>query len=299
MPAQAASLPREPAICAPDRDFHPRAFRVREQLALRVLSLLGGRTKLADGGFAVVTYHRTAQQVGEDPYLLNVRPARFREQLLGLLALGYQVWPLRRCLAAVRSGEAIPAGTFAIVFDDGFENVYEHAFPVLQEYRLPATVFLATAYLDTEEPFPFDRQERLPGAWRPLRTSQCREMQASGLVELGCHTHRHAQYAEHLEAFRTDLRESLGVLRDRFGQAEATFAYPFGIQTAGMRDVVESEGLLCGLGSEFRRVGPRDDLYRGGRFPAMDLDTPRSLAAKIDGWYTRLARLWRTLRRKT
>ncbi len=44
----------------------------------------------------------------------------------------------------------------AVTFDDGFETVYRHAWPVLQELRIPATVFLNTAYLDSPEPFPFD-----------------------------------------------------------------------------------------------------------------------------------------------
>ena len=45
---------------------------------------------------------------------------------------------------------------FAITFDDGFENNYVNAWPVLKELNLPATIFVATKYLDSDVPFPFD-----------------------------------------------------------------------------------------------------------------------------------------------
>ncbi len=141
----------------------------------------------------------------------NVTPARFRAQIQGLLARGYRPWPLRKVLAYHDAGQSIPPQTFVVTFDDGYENVYQQAFPVLREHDVPATVFLATAYLDSHGPFPFDDWPcaGAPGVpaetWRPLTTAQCEEMLASGLVELGSHTHVHADFRNRPEDFRRDL----------------------------------------------------------------------------------------------
>ena len=45
----------------------------------------------------------------------------------------------------------------AITFDDGYRDVYEHAFPLLQRKGLPATVFVATSYVGTDGVLPHDK----------------------------------------------------------------------------------------------------------------------------------------------
>ena len=82
--------------------------------------------------------------------------AAISPQLSGLLKRGYRPLPLRELLACHRELRKVPPKTFAVTFDDGYENVYRNAFPILCEYRIPATIFLSTGYLDSRQAFPFD-----------------------------------------------------------------------------------------------------------------------------------------------
>lgn len=44
-----------------------------------------------------------------------------------------------------------------LTFDDGYRSVYELAFPLLREFGMPATVFVTTAFVDTDGMFWYDR----------------------------------------------------------------------------------------------------------------------------------------------
>jgi hypothetical protein len=154
--------------------------------------LLGPREPDA---FGILMYHRIANPVpGYVWPTWNVTPQRFAQQLKGLLSRGWQPWPLREVLSCRARKLPIPRKTFVVTFDDGYANVFRYACPVLSELHVPATVFLATGYLDSEQPFPNDDWPAAgrPGvprdAWRPLMTDECRRLTANGLVELGAHT---------------------------------------------------------------------------------------------------------------
>ncbi|HRX79862.1 MAG TPA: polysaccharide deacetylase family protein, partial [Pirellulaceae bacterium] len=204
--------------------------------AISVLRLLGSTTKEAAG---ILTYHRVAEDVGPDPAMLNVSPSRFRQQLAGLLELGYQPVALRSFVQAKRDQRVLSSRTFAIVFDDGYSDIYRNAWPVLREFNIPATIFLATGYLDSTERFPFDDWSQDADATaRPLTSGECREMLASGLVELGSHTHRHEDFRGRPQDFRRDVQRSLDVLHERFGVESPTFSFPYGFTSIELENVV-------------------------------------------------------------
>ena len=48
----------------------------------------------------------------------------------------------------LRAGESLPDNTVVITVDDGYEDFYTHAFPVLIKYGLPATFYVTTGFVD-------------------------------------------------------------------------------------------------------------------------------------------------------
>jgi peptidoglycan/xylan/chitin deacetylase (PgdA/CDA1 family) len=277
-------------------------------LGRRTAGLLGGEASRwfgsrAGDAFGILTYHRIAPWHGPEPRpTWNVPPRRFRTQLNGLLRLGYQPWPLRRVLDYSREGLPIPPRTFVVTFDDGYENVYTHAWPMLRQLGIPATIFVATAYLDSPNAFPFDDW---PGAgaptipadvWRPMTTAQCDELLHSGLIDIGTHTHSHANFRDRPDALNQDLLDSLHVLRSRLGREEVPFAFPFGIAEAALRAASKRAGVVCSLSTETVLVRPGSDPFTWGRFGVDETDTADTLAARLDGWYGLARDVWQQVR---
>ncbi len=109
---------------------------------------------------------------------------RFREQLEYLGARG--VASLDDGVAAVRrSTEPIDdRPRLAVTFDDGTADFVESALPLLVEFGVPATLYIATQWVDEGRSF-WDDGTVL--SWAALR-----EAASTGLVTFGSHTHTHA-----------------------------------------------------------------------------------------------------------
>jgi len=256
--------------------------------------------------FGILMYHRIANPPpGQPKPTWNVPPARFEKQLQGLLARGWQAWPLRQVLNCVERELPIPRKTFVVTFDDGYANNLIHAAPILTKLHVPATVFVATAFLDSKRPFPSDDWPAagLPGvpseSWRPLTTEECRRMSASGLIELGAHTHTHADFRGREAALADDLRQNLAVLGERFGVEHPAFAFPYGTRSDGfvstpLIQAAREAGVACALTTEADIVRAGESPFGWGRFETQDYDTSGTLAGKLGGWQSALRRLSRT-----
>ena len=204
-------------------------------------------------------------------------------------------------LACSRAGEPLPARVFVVTFDDGYDSIYHHAWPILKELSVPATVFVVTSFLDAERPFVSDRwagagSADVPAtAWRLLSTAHCAEMMADGLVEIGSHTHTHADFRGQPEAFRQDMAQSLGHLRSALGLQQVSVAFPFGYYDADMVATARQDlGAVCGLTTQRELVSPRTDPFTWGRFNVQRRNTAATLVFKLSGWYTTMRRVLRS-----
>jgi peptidoglycan/xylan/chitin deacetylase (PgdA/CDA1 family) len=285
----------------PPRWLRSAAMWSTARLAAGMQSIRGNRCR---DGFGILMYHRVAHRApGVSAPTWNVTPERLERQLTGLLARGFEPWPLRKLIQARRESRPIPPNAFAVTFDDGHVNNYSQAWSVLRALQVPATIFLATKYLDTDGPFPFDDwsaagSSQVPAdCWKPLSTTQCGELLAGGLIELGAHTHSHDRFVGRANDFRQDMRACLDLLRDRFEIDHPTFAFPFGANDAEMIEIAKHIGVACCLSTEYRRVGPGDDEFHWGRFNVEASDTAATLAAKLSGWYTSVVSARNTLTR--
>lgn len=278
-------------------------------VGLLMSRVLGSRSR---GRFGILMYHRIAETgAGVRRPSWNVTPRRFREQLESLLAKGYQVWPLQRIIDYSANAKELPEKVTAITFDDGYENVFLDAWPVLRELEVPATIFVVTGCIGSGQPFPFDRWANLnrtilpPDAWRPLTWAQCREMERSGLIEIGSHTHTHSDFRGKEEVFRADLAHSLEQLRSELGARRFTFSFPYGSRSLGsagddLVEIAKRSGVTCALTTDTELITPGSSPFGWGRFEVTEEDTGSTIVAKLQGWYNwmgHVRELYRAVRR--
>ena len=253
--------------------------------------------------FGILAYHRVSPIVirGSIPSL-SVTPSRLYRQLQGLQSLGFTAWPLRRAVEAHLTGQPIPRNVFVVTFDDAYAGVLYHALPVLAELKVHATVFVPTGHLDTRSPRPFDHwglanADMPDNMWRVVNSDECRRLHESDWIEVGSHTHQHQDFGHDNQAFAADMEASVRRLRDGFGIERPLFSFPFGVANEELLEIARQSNVACGLTTDSQLVTPNDDVFRWGRFGAEQYDTPRTLAAKLNGVYSLFQNGWRRFKR--
>ncbi|MFH8570134.1 polysaccharide deacetylase family protein [Streptomyces sp. NPDC017993] len=202
------------------------------------------------------------------PY--TVTPRAFAEQLDRIADGGLTVVPLRRLIAAMRGGPALPAGCAVLTFDDGFADFYQAVTPLLTERALPATLYVATGAI----PAPDGRPEGslLPPAamltWRQIAT-----LDALGF-EIGGHSVTHPQL-DTLPAQRAwhEIVDSKRRLEDALSHPVHAFAYPHGYSSGAVRRTTREAGWTsaCAIRNAFSSA--TDDPLRIARL-TVRADTP-------------------------
>jgi peptidoglycan/xylan/chitin deacetylase (PgdA/CDA1 family) len=108
----------------------------------------------------ILAYHRVMPLPDPRSYdfdleLISTSPERFREQMQ-LLKQRFCPMRLTDVAAALDAGEALPPDAVTVTFDDGYDDNYRIAYPILQELGIPATFFVSTGHIDTGRPFAYD-----------------------------------------------------------------------------------------------------------------------------------------------
>lgn len=111
-----------------------------------VRAAIGGTARLCHkSGLIVLIYHRVLPQ--PDPMLPDVPDKTMFAMHMRVIARYFRVAPLRQALVDLQAG-TLRCPTVAVTFDDGYADNLEVALPILQQFSIPATVFVAPGFLD-------------------------------------------------------------------------------------------------------------------------------------------------------
>ena len=90
----------------------------------------------------ILTYH----SIDDSGSVVSVSVANFNKQMRYIRKKGYKTYCLLEMVNCIKRGDKLPYDGIVITFDDGYENNYKEAFPILLEYGYTATIFLTTGH---------------------------------------------------------------------------------------------------------------------------------------------------------
>lgn len=111
---------------------------------------LGGRYSTRN--LTILSLHRVVTEAEWSQSLykpMMVTVGQF-ESLLDMIRRNYHPVSLSGAVQQIRQGREFEPGTVAITFDDGYLDVYQHAYPLLKANHIPATLFLTTGVIGSE-----------------------------------------------------------------------------------------------------------------------------------------------------
>jgi peptidoglycan/xylan/chitin deacetylase (PgdA/CDA1 family) len=108
----------------------------------------------------IICYHRVVENFGHSaqtaiPSMLI--SSSMLERHIDWLARRFSIESLDEIGERLKAGRPFRRPTAAVTFDDGYSDVYHHAFPLLKRKGVPAAVFVVTNLMDTTRPQIFDR----------------------------------------------------------------------------------------------------------------------------------------------
>ena len=122
----------------------------------------------------------------------------------------------------------------SLFFDDGWENQYDVAFPILKELGFKASFSIITDCIGLDRGTSSSR----------MNVSEIKELQAYGM-DIACHTktHHHMTNLTH-DQLHDEIMASKNVLT-QMGFNVKTFVYPFGEWNFTIIDYVKNAGYVC------------------------------------------------------
>ena len=200
-----------------------------------------------------------------------VSPQNFEWQMAYLKKHGYRVIRLAELVEAIEADKPLPKKSAVITFDDGYENNFTQAYPILRKYGFPAIIFVASDKVNTEQ---------------YLTWEQIKEMVAGG-IDIGSHTRTEAYLPDLLvERQRNEIKASKDILEENLEIPVEYFAYPIGGFSESIKEMVREAGYkaACATNRGYDRFNK--DVYELNRIRFSDKDNRADyMWAKLSGYY--------------
>jgi peptidoglycan/xylan/chitin deacetylase (PgdA/CDA1 family) len=247
------------------------AVRSTAGRAVKELSWGVDRLRPPASGVTVLIYHR----VGGGTASAVDLPAEVFARQLEQLRAGYRVVSLGAALDDLAAGGPVEPSV-VVTFDDGTADFVDVAVPLLARYEVPATLYVATAFVDGARAW--------PDGSPPVTRAGLAEAVASGWVELGSHTHRHL-LLDRLDPADVgpELDRSVELLGEWCGVEARDFAYPKAVAPSPAADASVRRRFRSAALARPGANRPGDDVHALRRTPVQRSDTDRFFRAKARG----------------
>jgi peptidoglycan/xylan/chitin deacetylase (PgdA/CDA1 family) len=216
----------------------------------------------------------------DDRFGLHVRADRFRRQL-EYLGRHYQVIAFRDYLRAREGKMRLPNYSVLVTFDDGHRNFYTSAAPLLQDFSMPALMFLISNRVVGDELRP--KQWTETDDQNYLSWHEVKELGAQGF-EFGSHTCSHHKLPQLSAAeVEHELRDSRTAIQEHLATETLPLAYPYGMANDAIAARTADVGYVCAFTSATGFNDAKTDTFRLHRTLIGDDDDTAAFAARLAG----------------
>jgi len=179
----------------------------------------------------VLMYHHIqpeAEAQAKGQKALTVDSGAFDLQMGYLASHGYSAISAQQLVDALISHTQL-SKSIVVTIDDGYSDIYQYAYPVLQKYHIIANLMIPTGLL---------------GGADYMSWGQLEEMVHSGLVFVGDHTWSHYVVTHGSnDKIKYEIVTGKQQLQDHTGQNVDTFTYPYGAFNSNAISILQQEGI--------------------------------------------------------
>ena len=219
----------------------------------------------------VLMYHSIAADPKDS---LSVTPKNFQKQMQYLQNAGYSVISLDKLVDAILANKKFSRNEVVLTFDDGLENNYIKAFPVLSKYDIPAIIFLETANIGSQDTY--------------LTWDQVKLMAKNGIA-FGAHTKTgiYLPSIKEEQLLTSEIVSSKSDIESHIEKEVKYFCYPTGGFNDRIKEIVRNAGYkgACTTNRGFDKLNT--DVYEINRIKITDSDMnkPFNFWVKLSGYY--------------
>ena len=197
-------------------------------------------------------------------------PAAALETHLEYISENYQVISMQDIYDYLTNGIELPENPIVLTFDDGWKGVYDYAYPILERYNLPFTIYLIASHYEQKDGY--------------LSKEQIQEMLDSGLAELGNHTMHHPMLGNFFdkEMIKKEIKDAQNQMQKDFGVRPKTFSYPGGSYNKIVLETLEEMGFKTAVTVNAGAQQSSNELLLLKRIGVDGADTVEMLEKKLE-----------------
>jgi peptidoglycan/xylan/chitin deacetylase (PgdA/CDA1 family) len=235
---------------------HKKVLAVQETYVKESGDVLAGTTEanseetVTKVKLPIIMYHYVEYVKDEGDTIrksLNIMPHIFEDQMKDLRDAGYTTYFMSEVPDLLSGKTPLASRSAVLTFDDGYEDFYTDAFPILVTYNIKATQYVTYDFV---------------GRKGFMNKQQLSEILASDLVEVGSHAINHYGMGRMTDTqAKFQLKESKNVFEELFALPITTFAYPYGGFNEETPQIAQKAGYMAAVSVNPGVMHAVDEMY--------------------------------------
>lgn len=186
-------------------------------------------------GVPVLMYHRVGdlpENADATTTDLTVSTANFEEQMTFLDKQGYVSITPDQLYGWLSKGQEIPKKSVIITFDDGYQDVFDNAVPILLEHHFVGVFGIITGFVGTRD----------YASWQTIGAAK-----AKGMIIVS-HSFSHFDFSKHNYTDQEySIAKSTMDINDNLGFTPTYFIYPYGTYNTDTENILTAHGYVMAL----------------------------------------------------